>query len=152
MTSSKELYDLISVYLKSKNLDAFAASFAEMFYDIEETADPSAISVAYSVEALLAASTAGACSEASLYAALKSLSPSLSIVECAAKIDPQQQQQQVPYYQFFKTFAGWAAGMGKVTVVADILPAVGFGSATVLPDTHRTNTDLPPLQQVIQVG
>jgi hypothetical protein len=146
MTSSKEIHDLISVYLKTKGLDTFAAAFAELFYDIENTGDQDTIQLAYSVESLLAAASAGVCSEASLYESLKALSPSLSVVFYSA--DVESKQQVAPYEFFMKWAASGAAGTGK-PVSVDISPSVGFGSKAVLLDIHQTSTDLPPWQQVI---
>jgi hypothetical protein len=150
MTSSKEIHDLISAYLKTGSLDTFAVSFAELFYDIEDTGDPAAVQLAYTVESVLAATTAGVCSKAGLDAALKALSPSLSVVvyPLEAKV------QYISTYEWFtKSGAATAAvaETGKLVHV-DISPSVGFGSTTVLPSTHQTNTDLPQWQQVIQAG
>lgn len=140
MTSSKEIHDLISVYLKTKNLDTFAASFAELFYDIEDTGDSATIQLAYGVESLLAATSAGVCSEAALYESLTTLSPSLSLVVYLAAVD----SQQIEYF----TKSGTPAESGTVKLVAfDIAPSVGFGSAALHPATHQTNTDLLLLQQ-----
>ena len=147
MTSSKEIHDLISDYLKTKNVDTFAAAFAELFYDIENTGDQAAIQLAYNVESLLAAVTAGVCSEASLYESMKALSPSLSVVFYS--VDVESKQHVAPYEFFMKwAAASEAAGTGKLVSV-DISPSVGFGSKAALLDTHQTSTDLPPWQQVI---
>lgn len=143
MTTSKEIHDLVSVYLKTQDLDAFSASFAEMFYDIEKTGDETAIQLAYDVESLLAATTAGVCSETSLHEALQTLSPSLSTIVVCGEI----KSQGIAPYELLMKFAA-AAGTGKLVHVG-ISPSVGFGSTTDLPSTHQTNTGLPRWQQVI---
>lgn len=144
MTTSKEIHDLISGYLKSKDLDAFAASFAELFYDIESTAaDSFALQLAYDVESGLAAITSGVCSEAAFYGSMKTLSPSLSIHVVCTKIE----SQSVMAYGFITT-AGAAAGTEKLAHVGRV-PSAGFGSTVVAPGKGQTSTVLPPWQQVI---
>lgn len=143
MITSKEILNLVTQYEKTQDLGAFAASFAEVFYDIENTGDPGAIQLAYEIEAALAAVTAGMCSEAGLPAVLKSLSPTLTVV-IAPNAEPTS--QEVAPYGVFMRF-GAAVGTGKLVHVG-ISPSVGFGSTTVIPNTHQTSTDLPQWQQV----
>src|ERR1700688_4503338 len=80
MITSKDILDLVKQYAETNDLETFTHSFAPMFYDIEETGDADAIQMAYEVESMFSAMTAGVCSEAAFQAAMKSLSPSISIV------------------------------------------------------------------------
>lgn len=144
MTSSKAIHDLISTYLKTGGLDTFAASFAELFYDIEATGDAAAIQLAYSVESLLAAVTAGVSSEVSLYESLQALSPSLSFVVYLTDVSSQ-------HIEFFTKLGAPAATETVKLVTFDIAPSVGFGSAAHHPVTHQTNTGPLLLQQSLAV-
>ena len=138
MITSKEILDLVAEYVKSKDLDVFAASFAELFYDIEGTGDPLAIQLAYDIESLLAAMSAGLCSEAALYAAMKTTSPSLIVYHLTSDTPDSTTTKLVG-----------AAGTEKLEHVG-ISPSAGFGSTTALPNTGQTNTGLLPWQQVIR--
>ena len=143
MITGKNILDLVKQYVETNDLETFAHSFAPTFYDIEETGDTDAIQMAYEVESMFAAMTAGVCSEAEFQAAMKSLSPSLSIVVSEPKLEGQS--------IIFLTKAAGAAGAGMVTFAyVDTAPSVGFGSATDLPSTHQTNISLPQWQQVLE--
>jgi hypothetical protein len=151
MITSKEILDLVAAYTDTKDLDAFSASFAGVFYDIEENGDEAAIQLAYKIEALLASATAGLASESSLFDALCDLSPSVAFIVCAPEIT----NQDIATYGFFtkahSLFTNWekAAETVKVAYVG-IAPSVGFGSVTSAPSTLQTNTGLPPWQLVIR--
>ena len=66
MITVTQILKLVSDHLPSKTLDDFAAKFAELFYDIENTGDPAAIKLAYEIESKLAYASAGIASEQAL--------------------------------------------------------------------------------------
>ena len=147
MITKENILDLIKQYNATNDLGAFAHTFAPMFYDIEDTGDEDAVKLAYEVEAMLAALTAGA-PESAFQKAMQSLFPSLSIVSPQIEVTT---QQVVTYELLTKLEGVGVVGMGKGCVFVDILPLMGFGSAIAFPDTHQTNTSLPPQQRTESV-
>lgn len=150
MTTSKEINDLVSSYVATKNLDTFSASFAELFYDIENSAaDQATLQLAYDIEAALAAVTAGVCSEDAFYASMRSLSPSLSFT-VVPSIPVEGQSLVIHGFQTSKTEE--AAETQVKWVHVDRTPSVGFGPTVVVPSKGQTSTDLPQSQQVLRAS
>ena len=146
MISNKEILDLVAQYVKTHNLDEFAASFAQVFYDIEDTGDTVAIQLAYEIESLLAALTAGVCTEPAFYEAMKSISPSVVLYE--VNVDKPKQgtvilsDQPLTHWVLVGVVAGSSGHVG-------ISPSAGFWSTTAPQGKLQTNTDPLPSQQVI---
>lgn len=145
MITSTNILTLVSNYIKTKDLGAFSASFAEVFYDIEKSGDPSAIQLSYEIESLLAAVTGGVCSEAAFYSAMKATSPSVVLYDLTLATN----SEGIMLFDgsSFTKLVG-AVGTGKPGLVG-ILPSAGFGSTIALPDKGQTNTSPLPSQQVI---
>jgi hypothetical protein len=143
MVTTKEILALIKGYVETNDLGAFSHAFAKLFYDIETTGDPDAVQLAYSIEAELAAVTAGIASESELQEKLKSSLPSLSIV--MPKVPLSGHQTDITY------LSGLAVEKETVVYLAlsGIAPSMGFSLATSLPGQSQSNTILPPWQQVL---
>jgi hypothetical protein len=139
MTTSQNIHNLISAYLKTKDLEALAASFAELFYDIEDTTpDPTTLQLAYDVESALAAMTAGVCSEDAFYEAMKSQAPSLSVNFFPISITVSGDQ----VVSDFPASTTAAAETPVTLLYVGTAPSVGFGPTKLVPSTDQTNTSL----------
>lgn len=78
MITTNEITELVSNYTqqKEKDIEAFSAQFAELFYDIEETGVPDAIQLSYKIQSKLADVSAGVESDAGFENFLWSILPS----------------------------------------------------------------------------
>lgn len=135
MVTSKEILKLVLGYVKDKDINSFASSFAETFYDIEKTGDAFAVQLSYDIESLLAAVTHGACTEDAFYKALKAITPSNTIytVQDMPVTEQSIMMLEEPAWESFAP--------------VDKLHAAVYASTTFLPSTPQTNVDLPPLLQ-----
>jgi hypothetical protein len=146
MVTAKEIIDLVQKYLSTNDLDSFAATFAELFYDIETTGDPYAIELAYNIEASLAALSAGACNESNFNAYLKEQLPATQyhlmepITELITGLFICDSDSITTYW------LGAGSGMAYPARVGISL-SMGFGSTPVPLERSQTNTVLPLLAQ-----
>lgn len=143
MITVTQILKLVSNHLTNKTLEAFASEFAELFYDIENTGESGAIKLSYKIESKLADVTAGIASESSLENFLQSLLPSnqpiVPTFTYIAEFAPGLITLQPANYQVVAV----AVGMASPWAIAGKLPEVEFGSTSLLPPEHQTNTHLP---------
>ncbi len=143
MITKNDVVTLVKTYLQTNDLTAFSHSFAELFYDIDQTGDDEAIQLANELEGLLAAMTAGVANAAEFSNVLKALinAPAVTVV---VKEMPVSEGQVILAF-----FTAAAAGSGGATVTfehVDTASSAGF-LLTVDPQAlPQTSTDLPLLQ------
>jgi hypothetical protein len=141
MITVSHIKELVSSYLHGPDtLESFAAKFAVLFYDIEETGDAAAIQLAYEIESKLAAMTAGFGSEDRFKNAMDVLIPSNHVlVQAFCYIGNQAPLKPLNYWV---GAAGTVASFGP----ADIQLSGVFGLPVVLRQERQTSTNHPQLQ------
>lgn len=129
MVTVADIQHLISEYLHGEDVESFAAKFADLFYDIENTGVAGAVQLSYTVESLLASLSAGLLSENDFKTALHCKTPSNQVASVSfgtATAVPTQ----------------WAVAIPAVAVCGYIKPLAVSGSAIDLQGKYRTNTAL----------
>lgn len=153
MITTNEILALVKPYVEKKSsLDDFAHSFAPVFYDIEKTADPDAVLLAYAIEGELAAVTAGFCTESALQEAMAALLPSVSVVNSPPIYDALilETNKQFILTNITGLTGAEGAEVEMVNLVyAGTAPSAGFLLKAALQPAHQTSTDLVPTQQVL---
>ncbi len=134
MITVTDIQKLISAYLKNADLESFNVKFAELFYDIEHTGDPSAVQFSYEVESMLAAVITGMMSEKQFTNVLHYSVPANSFATLSFG-EPVTVNQQVGFASL------------EATVHGHIKFSAGFGLATVPLGTPQANIILAPSQQ-----
>jgi hypothetical protein len=124
MFTIANIQKLVSAYLGGQDIEDFAAKFADVFYDIENTGDPAAIQLSYTIESLLANIAAGFMSEAEFKNAMHGAIPSNS---CVVVISKQSSSQWV------------ALGTAQSPAHGYIVPLRGFGLVIAPQGTHQSN-------------
>ena len=127
MITSKEILDLVAKYVKTQDLDTFAASFAELFYDIESNGDSCAIQLSYKIETELAAITAGVQSEPAFTQTMHNLVLSTYFEQISMELWGTSSINQ----SVVSSPAEFVHGYTKLSV--------GFGLATSAPNTLQSN-------------
>jgi hypothetical protein len=147
MATKNDIVTLVKKYLQTNDLTTFSHSFAEVFYDIDQTSDAEAIELANEIEGLLAAMTGGVANSAELPSALKALI-NLPAVTLILEETPVSKEQAI---ESFFTAATTPVGGTVYLVSFGIAPSAGFSLKADPLGIPQTNIG-PPQSQQTQVA